>query len=180
MTLLDDHQLESTQVVHDGVVQFFLQLLSVEHVDSSLNISDIIPRLITEEDNLMLCRMPALEKVWETIFSISHDSSLGPDGFVSSIYILCWEIMGGDILEAIQQCFEGLPLPNFFYASYFVLIPKVDKLDSFAKFHPISLCVVAYKIFSKLLVARLSTILVCLRSEQHTQAFHLRTLRSSH
>ena len=75
--------------------------------------------------------------------------------------------MGSNIFQAIQQCFEGLPIPTFFGASHIILVSKVEQLDSYAKFIPISLCVVAYKIFSKILVSRLTLMLPRLVSKEH-------------
>lgn len=48
--------------------------------------------------------------------------------------------------------FQVTPLLRFYSASYIVLIPKVQDPKSFDKFRPISVCNVAYKILSKIIV----------------------------
>ena len=58
-------------------------------------------------------------------------------------------------------------LSIFFGTSHIIFIPKVEQLDSFVKFRPISLCVVAYKIFLKILVSRLTLVLPKLISKEH-------------
>ena len=75
--------------MHDGAVQFFEHLLSVEPVVSSLAICSLIPQLVSDEDNLMLCRLPTLKEVRDATFAISQDSSQGLDGFGSSFFLWC-------------------------------------------------------------------------------------------
>ena len=47
-----------------------------------------------------------------------------------------------------------------------MLIPKVEQFDSFSKFRPITLRVVAYKIFLKILASRLTLVLSSLMSKE--------------
>lgn len=107
----------------------------------------------------MLCVEPTKIEVKEAIFSIPQQSSPGPDGFGSGFYITCWEIIKDDIIEATREFFRGSPLTRFFNSSFIVLIPKVPNLANFDKFRPISLCSVAYKIFSKIIVSRLTRVI---------------------
>ncbi|XP_022867657.1 uncharacterized protein LOC111387334 [Olea europaea var. sylvestris] len=60
-----------------------------------------------------------------------------------------------DMMKAACDFLGGSPLPRFYSSSYIVLIPKVENPQGFDKFQPISLCSVAYKIFSKILVKRM-------------------------
>ncbi|KAF5468188.1 hypothetical protein F2P56_012363 [Juglans regia] len=77
---------------------------------------------------------------------------------------LCWlpseeEVKDADVVEATREFFTGALLSKFYGASFIVLIPKIPGPKSFDKFRLISLCSVAYKMFSKILVARLNAIL---------------------
>lgn len=69
-----------------------------------------------------------------------------------------------DVVEAVREFFWVRAFPHFYSASLFVLIPKMDKLMGFGKFRPISLCSVFYKICTKVLVARLTSLLPSLIS----------------
>lgn len=60
-----------------------------------------------------------------------------------------------------------LNFQSFMPLCTFLLIPKVSDPKSFEKLWPISLCSVAYKIFSKILVSRLTGILLRLVSLEH-------------
>lgn len=67
--------------------------------------------------------------------------------------------MKKDVMEAACDFLGGSLLPRFYSSSYIVLIPKVENPQGFDKFQPISLCSVAYKIFSKILVKRMASLL---------------------
>ncbi|XP_040986544.1 uncharacterized protein LOC121234610 [Juglans microcarpa x Juglans regia] len=76
------------------------------------------------------------------------------------------DIIKEDVVEAARDFFRGAPLSRFYSSSFIVLIPKVPEPSGFDKFHPISLCSVAYKIFSKIIVNRLNSILDSLVSHE--------------
>lgn len=60
---------------------------------------------------------------------------------------------------AVHDFFRGGFIPREFTSSFLVLILKVENPRSFDKFRPISLCSVFYKICTKILVSRLSSLL---------------------
>ncbi|XP_035544611.1 uncharacterized protein LOC118348001 [Juglans regia] len=156
MRLADGTMLDSAEKVHLGAVEYFTNFLTdmpqVVHAD----LSPLVGLEISEEDNSSLCHRPLEEEVKEAVFSIPEYSSPGPDGYGSSFYISCWHLVKEEVVEAARDFFAGSPLPRFYTSSYIVLIPKVLDPKSFEKFRPISLCSVAYKIFSKILVKRLT------------------------
>ncbi|KAK4833981.1 hypothetical protein QYF36_014386 [Acer negundo] len=123
------------------------------------DLSSLINPTISEVDNEMLCMVPSEEEVKDAISSIPKHSSPGPDGFGLAFYIECLDIIKQDVIDAARDFFNGVPLPRFFSSSFIVLIPKVQDPSSFDKFRPISLCSVAYKIFSKILVKRMTRII---------------------
>lgn len=55
--------------------------------------------------------------------------------------------------------FEGATLPKYFTHTCLVMVPKVDHPQKFSDLRPVILCNVSSKIISKLLNARLATIL---------------------
>lgn len=130
----------------------------MEQADET-DLSSLLNKLVTNEDNFELCKEPSEEEIKDVIFSILQQSSLGPDGFGSSFFIICWDCIKDDVVEATREFFSGIALPRYYALSYIVLIPKVPDPKSFDKFRPISLCFVAYKIFSKIIVSGLSGLL---------------------
>ncbi|KAK1587186.1 hypothetical protein Q3G72_010418 [Acer saccharum] len=130
------------------------------------DISGLIQRQLSNDDNDFLCSIPTEEEVKRAVFSIPMDSSPGPDGFGSEFYMSCWDIVKDDVMDAAVDFFQGTPLSRFYSSSFIVLIPKVDNPASFDKFRPISLCSVAYKIFSKIIVFRLTDLVEKLVSHE--------------
>ncbi|KAK3199206.1 hypothetical protein Dsin_022621 [Dipteronia sinensis] len=78
----------------------------------------------------------------------------------------CLDIVKEDKTDAAKDFFQGTPLSRFYSSSFIVLILKVDNPSSFDKFRPISLCSVAYKIFSKIIVFRLTDVVEKLVSHE--------------
>lgn len=64
--------------------------------------------------------------------------------------------------------FYGIPLSNFFGARNIVLLPKEEAPDNFAKFRPINLCYVVYKVLTKIMVNRLVSLMGKLISEEQS------------
>ena len=117
-----------------------------------------IPR-ITHGDNVKLQRPPILEEVKEVVFSLSPKSAPGPDGFGAGFYQTCWQIIGDDLIDAVQEFFQGVQQPRGFSSAAIVLIPKVQEAAQWKDFRPISLCNVSSKVISKLLTNRLRAML---------------------
>lgn len=115
---------------------------------------------IPETVNLeALCDYPTPDEIKQTVFSMCGDSVSGADGFPASFYQKCWDFVSEDVIEAVLDFFDGNPMPQSFLITTIILIPKVDNPKSWTEFRPISLCNVTNKIISKILNARLASIL---------------------
>ncbi|KAF5447204.1 hypothetical protein F2P56_032773 [Juglans regia] len=166
MSMSDGRVLQSPLDIHKAAVDHFQEFLGQNSSHAFSNLSDLISPIITNEDNLTIGRDPSIEEVKDALFSIPIDSSLGPDGFGSGFFRVCWDLVKDDLLSAIVEFFYSHMLPRNFTASYIVLIPKVDKPSGFDKFRPISLCSVVYKICSKIIVARMTSLLPKMISQE--------------
>ena len=60
---------------------------------------EVIPRLITTEDNTMLTAPTSLEELMDTVFGMSEQSAPGPDGFSGKFFHAAWDIIKLDLLE---------------------------------------------------------------------------------
>ncbi|XP_058111303.1 uncharacterized protein LOC131254332 [Magnolia sinica] len=125
-----------------------------------------IPSLISEEDNAILMQIPSLEEVRCAVVAIPQDGAPGPDAFFGAFFTSCWDIVGADIHKAAVEFFQGGEIPWAFTSSLIALIPKSTGPKSFSDYCPISLCNCIYKIFTKIVVARLSFILPKLISKE--------------
>ncbi|KAF5478473.1 hypothetical protein F2P56_005031 [Juglans regia] len=135
MRLVDGSCLNTPYDIHNAAVDYFKNFLGVGGTRELPNLSDLISHVITEDENLALCRAPSLEDIKDALFSIPIDSSPGPDGFGSGFYRVCWDLVKDDLLTAISDFFLNNSFPIFYTASFIVLIPKVDKPSGFDKLH---------------------------------------------
>ncbi|KAL2453242.1 Uncharacterized protein Adt_49258 [Abeliophyllum distichum] len=99
--------LDSQETIQPSAVSFFQELLSAAPQPVDPIRPDIIPRLVSDEDNLQLNRIPTLAEVREAIFSIDPDSVAGPDGFSSHFFQECWDIISDDVFQAVLDFFAG-------------------------------------------------------------------------
>ncbi|XP_022863097.1 uncharacterized protein LOC111383250 [Olea europaea var. sylvestris] len=143
---------EHRNLLHQtSAVAFYQDLLSAPPQPLDHIRSDVIPRLLTVDDNLALNRPPLIHEVREAVFSIDADSVAGPDGFSSLFFQHCWDIIQEDVYRAVLDFFDGGHLPRGFAATSIVLLPKKDGACRWTEFRPISLCTVFNNIITKLL-----------------------------
>ncbi|KAK3188489.1 hypothetical protein Dsin_028050 [Dipteronia sinensis] len=157
-----ENQLQSGFLRRSKPITWLLKSSGVDPCD----LSELIKSQISNVDNNFLCLELTEEEVKRAVLSIPKDSIPGPDGFGSEFYMSCWDIVKEDIMDAAKDFFRGTPLSRFYSSSFIVLIPKVDNPSSFDKFRSISLCSVAYKFFSKIIVFRLSDVVQKLVSHE--------------
>lgn len=104
--------LSESSAIADSTVTFFQGLLTDK--DSQFQPEDFsfIPSLITEEDDVDLCRIPDIEEVRQVVFSIDPDSAPGLNGFCSRFYQSCLDIVGVDLHTTILDYFSGSAMPR--------------------------------------------------------------------
>ncbi|KAL6564968.1 hypothetical protein OROMI_016418 [Orobanche minor] len=120
---------------------------------------NLVPKIITHEQNNMLCFTPTIDEIRSCVFDMEGDSVAGPDGFGIKFFQICWDIISSDVFDAVVDFFSGSPMPRAFTTTTISLIPKNNNPQSWKDFRPISLCNSTYKIISKILSKRLATIL---------------------
>lgn len=149
----------STIAIHDEAINYFSVILSSNGHEQNENWKQLASPIITEEENRQLCKNLSLDEIKGALESIPVDSSPGLDVFGPSIFPEHWDIVKGDLMEAVLEFFSGVLLPKFYLSSFIMLIPKHENPTNFAQMRPIILCSVANKIFSKTLANRLALLL---------------------
>ena len=96
--------------------------------------------------------------------------ALGLDGMSPLFYQHYWNLVGKDTTTSILSFLNSATLPKHLNHTFITLTPKVKNPELVYEFHPISLCNVLYKIFSKVLTNRLKKILPYIITE-HQSAF---------
>ncbi|XP_027158272.1 uncharacterized protein LOC113759893 [Coffea eugenioides] len=140
-------------------VRYFSSLFSLEDTPAMMDVPDVIPRLVSLEDDVQLEAVPPLEEVRQTVFEMDVNSAAGPDSFTGKLFSFAWEIVGGDVYNDVQSFFCGAELLRRIIATSIVLLSKVHQQKDFSQFRAISLCNFVNKIFSKILARRLAPIL---------------------
>jgi len=68
----------------------------------------------------MLSQMPMAKEIKEVVFSLGPNKAPGPDGMSAHFYKFYWNIIGGDIIEAITSFFmRGYMLREMGNKSFF-------------------------------------------------------------
>ena len=161
--------MEEQSQIESMAIEYFSKVLAQQtHVSVDHSLLDIILSVASEHDNKALQQLPTEDEIQRVIFQMNGDSCSGPDGFTSSFFTTCWDVVKGDVCRAVKDFFAGAELPWGFTATLLALIPKVPGASSFSAFRHISLCNFVNKIFSKLLVLRLGAILPKIISPQQS------------
>ena len=87
------------------------------------------------------------------------DKSPGPDGWPVEFFLAFFDLMGGNLVMAVEQARLHGKVSGALNSTFLTLIPKCEKPLTFADFRPISLCNLVYKVISKLAAIRLKPIL---------------------
>nr|XP_027098937.1 uncharacterized protein LOC113718221 [Coffea arabica] len=114
---------DESSICNDAV-SFFQELFTEEVGRSSSDMLEIIPRIIMDQDNILLTEVPSLHEVKEIIFSMDGDSVAGSDGFTGKFFMTTWEVVAEDVHRAIMSFFCGVMLPRSVTATEIVLLPK--------------------------------------------------------
>ncbi|PKU86147.1 putative mitochondrial protein [Dendrobium catenatum] len=119
----------------------------------------LIPKLITEDENVMLCHTPTEDEILNVIKDLNSNAVADPDGFTTKFFQDNWDIIKEDVINAVEDFFAGNSYPKFFSSTNIVLIPKKDGPKHWQDFRPISLCTFLNKVNSKIIAKRLINIL---------------------
>jgi hypothetical protein len=106
-----------------------------------------------------LCARVTYEEIRGVILKMGNDKALGPDGYSTIFFKKAWSIVGDAISKSVLEFFNnGLLLKQLNHA-LIALIPKGSHASFVSDYRPISCCNVVYKVISKILANRLSTVL---------------------
>ena len=63
--------------------------------------------MITDADNHRLIKLPTLDEVRITLFSMDFSKTLGPDGFGARFFKTYWSILKGDLFDSVAEFFRN-------------------------------------------------------------------------
>ncbi|GAA0159745.1 hypothetical protein LIER_16453 [Lithospermum erythrorhizon] len=108
------------EILHDGIwlkdqyeianssVNYFKDLFckDVTLVNPS-SLLDVIPTLVSPEDNEDLIRLPGADEIKRIVFDTNPNSAAGSNGFNGKFFHASWDIIKDDLIEAVQDFFCG-------------------------------------------------------------------------
>lgn len=141
------------------LTQYFKDIYTSSNPSLHTDIFIFIQPCITDDENQMLIKIPQFQEVKEAMFQINAWAAPGPDGYQAGFYQHCWDIVGMDIVNLVQEFFSSGYFPPQINYNFQVLSPKQEILIKPGDYRPISLCNITYKVITKILATRLKTIL---------------------
>lgn len=147
---------------------FIAQEPGINREEAIKEITNVIPKSITEDQNWALRREITMEEVEEAVRSMPNDKAPGPDGFTINFYKACWHIVKQDIWEIVEDSRRSKTILKSLNSTFIALIPKVEEANKPEKFRPIALCNVIYKIISKVIANRLKSVLPGIISQEQS------------
>ncbi|KAF5475233.1 hypothetical protein F2P56_007063 [Juglans regia] len=124
--LQDGTLLESMERVHEEAVRYFSEFLSQEDSIEMPDLNDIIDPAISAYVVVRLQDVPVENDVYEALASIAVNSSPRPYSFGFAFYLDCWDFIKMDVMEAVESSI-GVCLCNVIYKVFFkILVAKLS------------------------------------------------------
>ena len=137
------------------MVNYFKSLFTTLEGIVSTGALDCVPPLIDEEMNGDLCREFEASEVAIALKQMAPLKAPGPDGMPPLFYQHFWSTINQDVTSSILSWLNSGTIPTNLNHTFITLVPKLHSPEFPHQFHPISLCNVLYKIYSKVLANRL-------------------------
>lgn len=106
-----------------------------------------------------LSRLPSSQEIKEAVFSLPDNKAPGPDGFSAEFFTSAWDVVGNDLVYAVQDFFGSSSLLRQANTTSICLIPKFIGAEKIADFRPVSCCSTVYKVISRLLSVKIKLFL---------------------
>lgn len=152
-TAISDSTLIKSAAIQHSTTTFEAQPVQVH--DSLFNCDH---KRVSSDQNILLTAFSGPDEIMQAVFAIGNLNSPGVDGFSGCFYTSCWDIIGDTVIATVQNFYS---LGKLLKASAFFLLSLISKCHnpSFNDFRLISLLNFLFKIITKILASRLSSIL---------------------
>ncbi|KAL0917849.1 hypothetical protein M5K25_012949 [Dendrobium thyrsiflorum] len=99
---------ESPYLIYDSGVKYFKEVFN-NNFTLALDLDfSFILSLVSEEDNIMLTKIPSEKEIESIIKEMKTNSMAGPDSFTSKFHKKTWYIIKEDLINAVVDFFKGL------------------------------------------------------------------------
>lgn len=124
-----------------GIIKTHFQ--SLYSAPPSRNFDDVlslIDHIVTPEINESLVKTILYDEICLATFQMGPLKAPGSDAFPGLFFQKYWEVVGDDLVEAVQSFFQNGVLTKELNHTNVTLVPKVRYPEAMSQFHPISLC----------------------------------------
>ena len=148
----------------------FLELFSTSHYYSQL--AEWTPpfwQAGLHEADVALLEGPITDvEIRSALWSLKPYKAPEPGGFHAGFFQRFYPTVGSSIREEVKSIFSLREMLDYLNKTLITLIPKCSNLETLGNYHPISLCNSIYKVVTKIIVARLRSLLAGLVSSLQT------------
>ena len=109
---IDNEVTKDPKIIEDHILDFYKNPYaeSISNVLDTDNTKDFIGTyihaMVSSEENMMLIKCPDFSEIKNVVFNLNGNSAPGPDGFGGVFYHSCWEIIGTNVCNVVQQFFN--------------------------------------------------------------------------
>ena len=160
----------SQEEMSEVMVNLCKSLFASTEGSVSTSMLDCVPTVIDEEMNASLCHEFEACEVATALQQMAPLKSPGPDGMPLLFYQHFWSTVNHDVTSSILSWLNSGTISTPLNHTFITLVPKINSPEYAHQFHPISLCNVLYKIYSKVLANHLKKLLPSIITE-HQSAF---------
>lgn len=155
-------RVEKHTEIEQEFINHFEEVLQEPQIDIRSEIEKItqlVPKVITEEHNQLLLHLIMPEEVDAAMKQLKEGKAPSPDGFSTNFFHAFWELIKEEVWQVVEESRSLHWILPSLNATFIALVPKQDSTITPDKFRPIALCNVIYKIITKVIANRLKPLL---------------------
>ena len=126
--LLEGHT-SCAKFLENVVADLLLNPAELDKVSQDILLNELEP-VVTDEENMMLAKVPDKKEVLETLQEANAHAAPGTDGITSLLYKVCWDSVGEALTDVVKAKFQGEKLPSSMRTSMMVFGSKPKKSQS--------------------------------------------------
>ncbi|GJU97790.1 RNA-directed DNA polymerase, eukaryota [Tanacetum coccineum] len=162
--MVDGDWIDVPSRVKDEFVSHFASRFQAPCVNRS-RINFSFPNRLNSDESVSLEMPITSDEIRSAVWACGENKSPGPDGFTFEFFRRFWDVIGPDFCLAVKWFFDHNSFAKGCNSSFIALIPKVLDPKFVNDYRPISLIGSLYKVVTKILAIRLSSVLDSLISE---------------
>jgi hypothetical protein len=113
---------------------------------------------VSNLENEFLTDIFSKSEVRAAVFQMEHNKAPSPDGFPPEFYQVFWDLIKDDLMALFMEFHERTLSLNSLNFGTLILLPKKKDAKVIQQYRPICLLNVSFKIFTKVVTNRLSTV----------------------